>query len=90
MKLPPIKVDWLSRAVQVHNYHVAQCKDEPGWTLQKTADALSRSIGSVSQDMKVAGWVKTHYKQLKRFRSLKDALEFVKNKEREMVKEIEI
>lgn len=84
MRLPPVKLNWLERAVQVHNYHVAQLKDEPGWTLEKTAHALNRSTGSVSQDLLIASWFKTHEKQLRRFKSMRDALEFIKGKRREM------
>ena len=90
MKLPPIKLNWLDRAVQVHNYHVAQCRDESNWTLEKTAKSLNRSVGSVSQDFMIASWCKTHEKQLKRCRSMKDALEFIKDKKREMFREIEL
>ena len=87
----PIKLNWLSRAVQVHNFHVAQLRDEKEWTLEKTAEALNRSIGSVSQDIKIAKWCKTHEKQLARFRSMSDALSFIRDKEREMNgREIEI
>lgn len=87
----PIKLDWLNRAVQVHNFHVAQMKDEKNWTVEKTADALNRSVGSVSQDIKIAKWCKTHEKQLRRFNSMRDALSYIKDKEHEMNgKEIEI
>ena len=80
----PVKVNWLERAIQVYNFHTAQLRDEPKWTIQKTANALNRSFGSVSQDLLLASWSRTHEKQLKRFRSMKDALEFVRSKEREM------
>ena len=90
MKTPPVKLNWLDRAVQVHNYHVSQMRDESGWTLEKTALALNRSTGSISQDMLIASWVKTHEKQLRRFRSMKDALSFIRNKKRENFTEIEI
>lgn len=89
-RLPPIKLNWLNRAVEVHNYHVQQCKDESGWTIEKTAHALNRSIGSVSQDLLIASWCKSHEKQLKRCNSMKDALEFIKGKKRENLREIEI
>lgn len=88
--LPPIKLNWLNRAVEVHNYHVQQCKDESGWTMEKTADSLNRSTGSVSQDILIASWCKTHAKQLRRCNSMKDALEFIKGKKREMFKEVEL
>jgi len=84
MTHPLVKLNWLDRAIEVRRFHVSQCKDEPHWTIQKTADALNRSIGSVSQDLLLASWFKTHEKQLRRCNSMRDALEFVRDKEREM------
>jgi len=89
MKSPPIKSHWLDRAIQVYNFHVNQLKEESGWTIKKTADALNRSVGSVSQDILLANWSRTHDKQLRRYNSMKDALSFVKAREREFkVREI--
>lgn len=59
-------------------------KDESNWTIEKTARSLSRSVGSVCQDLLIASWLKTHEKQLRRFRNAKDALEFIRNKKKEM------
>jgi hypothetical protein len=78
------KLHWLDRAVNIYNYHIEMCKQEKNWTIEKTANSLNRSVGSVSQDITVASWVKTHEKQLRRFRSLTDAMEFIKDKKREM------
>jgi len=78
------KLDWLDRAVQVHNYHVKLCKTCAEWTIAKTAADLNRSVGSVSQDISVAQWVRTHEKQLRRLRSMRDALDYIKSKKREM------
>lgn len=80
----PIKVGWLDRAIQVYNYHVNLRKTERSWTIEKTAQALGRSVGSVSQDITVAAWSITHEKQLRRFHSLRDALEYIKEKKDEM------
>jgi hypothetical protein len=82
--IPPVKLNWLDRAIQTHNFHVLQMKDEIGWTVAKTATALNRSFGSVAQDLLLASWSKTHEKQLRKFSSMKDALEFVREKQREM------
>lgn len=75
----PIKHHWLDRAIQVHTFHTKQLKDDPSWTLEKSADALNRSIGSVCQDILLADWSRTHEKQLRRFKSMKDALEYVRS-----------
>lgn len=91
MKSPPVKQTWVSRCVDIHNFHVSQVKAVPGWTVEETAKSLCRSVGSVSQDLLLASWLRTHEKQLKRFRNAKDALEFVRARKREMkTQELEI
>jgi hypothetical protein len=90
MKQPPVKEDWLDRAIAVYNFHIQQLKDESKWTIEKTAKALNRSIGSVSQDLLIASWVRTHEKQLRRLNSMREALVFVRSRKHEMrIMEIE-
>lgn len=84
MKAPPFKQNWIDRAIDIYQFHIRQIRDEPDWTIEKTAQALNRSIGSVSQDMLVARWTKTHEKQLRRCGSLRDALAWIREKNREM------
>ena len=87
----PKKEHWLDRAVQVFNFHVSQLKSESCWTIEKTARALNRSVGSVSQDILLASWSVTHEKQLRRFKSMRDALDYVRTRQKEMkLKEIEL
>lgn len=84
MKQPPVKQHWVTKCIDIHNFHVSQLKEERNWTVEKTAKVLNRSVGSVSQCLLIASWMKTHEKQLRRFSSEKDALEFVRSKKREM------
>jgi len=84
MKSLPVKFHFLDRAIEIRRFHIEQCKEESNWTIEKTAKALNRSIGSVSQDLLLASWVKTHEKQLRRCSSMRDALAFVKDKQKEM------
>ena len=84
MKQPPIKQDWVTKCIDIHNFHVSQLKSESNWTVEKTSHALNRSVGSVSQDLLIASWLRTHEKQLRRFRCAKDALEFIRDKKKEM------
>lgn len=79
-----VRLGWLDRAIQVYNYHANLCKEDKNWTIEKTAEMLNRSVGSVSQDITVAQWVTTHGKQLRRFHSMKDALEYIREKKQEM------
>ena len=91
MKAPPIKPNWIDRCVDIYNFHVSQLKSEPGWTVEKTANILCRSVGSVSQDLTLASWMRTHEKQLRRFRAAKDALAFIRERKREMrIREVEL
>lgn len=84
MKQIPVKSHWIDRAVDVHNFHVSQVKAEPGWTIVKTAKVLNRSLGSISQDLTLASWLKTHEKVLRRFSNAKDALDFIREKKKEL------
>jgi hypothetical protein len=84
MKSPPVKRHWITHCIDIHNFHVTQLKTEVNWTIEKTANALARSVGSVSQCITIASWFKTHEKQLRKFSNAKDALEFIKAKKREM------
>lgn len=84
MKAPPIKQDWITTCIDIHNFHVSQVKAEPNWTIEKTATSLCRSVGSVSQNLLLASWFRTHEKQLRKFRNCKDAIEFIRAKKREM------
>ncbi len=79
-----VKQEWLDRCIEINRFHVQQLKDEPNWTISKTAKILNRSIGSVSQDLLLAAWYKSHEKQLRRFTSMKDALEFVREKKKQV------
>jgi len=88
MKVPPVKKGWIDIAIEIQYFHITQCKDEPDWTIEKTARNLNRSIGSVSQYLLIANWLKTHEKQIRRFKSINDALEFVRSRQREMRLEI--
>lgn len=77
------RLHWIERAKEIRSFHIQQCKDESGWTIEKTARLLNRSIGSVSQDLLIASWSRTHEKQLRRCSSMRDALSFIKNKQNE-------
>lgn len=77
------KKEWLDRAKEINRFHLQQCRDEKSWTVRQTALALNRSIGSVSQDLLIAQWCKTHEKQLLRCSSMKDALGFIRLKQNE-------
>lgn len=78
---------WLSRSILTYNYHAKQLKENPNWTLRATARTLKRSLGSVSEDMLLASWSKTHRPQLERFETAKEALEFVRERKRKQLED---
>lgn len=84
MAAPPVKQHWIDRAVDIRRFHIQQLKDESHWTVEKTARLLNRSIGSVSQDLLLASWLKTHEKQIRRCSSLRDALSWIHARQKEM------
>lgn len=81
---PLVKRSWIDRAIQIHNFHVQQLMDESSWTIERTAKALNRSTGSISQDLLIAEWSRSHDKQLRRCGSMKDALAWIRMKQREI------
>jgi hypothetical protein len=83
MNRPPVKQLWIQRCIDVYRFHAEQLRNESGWTLEKTAEALNRSTGSVSQDILIAQWLRTHETQIRRFKYMTDALKFVKSKKKE-------
>lgn len=80
----PQKVSWLERAKETHKVHVANLRNNDGWTVAMTAKVLSRSSGSISQDLMIARWYRTHAMKLDRMHTLTEALEFIRSKEKEM------
>lgn len=74
---------WLERAKATYRFHRARLLSVDDWTLAKTASVLKRSIGSVDEDIMIARWCKTHEKQLKDFAYARDALKFIRKKQRE-------
>lgn len=83
-----VKVGWLTRAIKTHNFHCLKIRDKSSWTLTDTANALGRSLGSISEDVTIASWFKTHESKLKSFKYAKDALAFIRDKKRSLMVEL--
>jgi len=79
-KGPPKKYNWLELALEIHSFHINQLKSNKTQTIRQTAADLNRSLGSVSQSITIGSWYKTHEKQLKRFNSLKEAMNFIRDR----------
>lgn len=87
---PLVKKKWLDRAIETYNYHCRKMREKPGWNQKDTAEALGRSSGSISEDMLIASWLRTHEDQLRRFKYAKDAIAFIRDKEKERMEEIRL
>jgi hypothetical protein len=78
--------DWLKKAKETAEYHRRQrlLNDTKKWTLNQTAKALRRSVGSVSEDLLISRESKVY--DLEQFDCQYEALSFVrmKKKEREL------
>ena len=74
---------WLERAKETYRFHRSKLLSNDDWTLSKTASVLKRSIGSVGEDIMIAKWCKTHEKQLEDFDYARDALQFIRKKQKE-------
>lgn len=79
----PVKKAWLDLIIEIHKFHINQLNNEPGWTLEKSSKVLNRSTGSISQALLIATYLRTYEKEIRRCSSMRDALAFVRMKQRE-------
>ena len=78
------KEHWTEKVIAVYNFHVERLRVDKSWTLQNTADELGRSLGTISQYIMLAHWLRTHENKLRSFKSSTAAIEWVKDKKREL------
>lgn len=82
------KHKWIENVETTCTFHKEALRqaNEKGtkWTLESTAKALNRSIGRVSEDLQLGEMLKTHRKQLEKFKNVTDAIEYMRNKKKEM------
>ena len=79
-----VKASFIQRAIDTHNYHTRLVQSDPTWDIRKTAASLNRSIGSISEDLLIVSWLRTHKEQLQKFKYAKDALAFIRGKKAEL------
>jgi hypothetical protein len=53
------------------------------WRVEDTAKTLNRSFGSVSQDLSVASWLRTHENKIAKCKTFTEAMEFVREATRQ-------
>lgn len=82
----PVKLSWIERAIETRRFHAAKLaearRENSKWRISDTARVLKRSLGSISEDLLIASWLRTHKPQLKRFDFAKEALSFIKDKQK--------
>jgi len=78
---------FIKKAKETYAYHRDKLVSEEKWTTVQTAKALRRSIGSISEDLLIARWCRTHEKQLENFLFTYEALDWIREKIAEQKKE---
>lgn len=79
---------WLERAISTYNYHCSKLEKHEGWTIEDTSKILRRSLGSISEDILIASWFRTHENKIRECKYAKDALEFIRSNKKRMMTEI--
>ena len=80
-------IPWIERAKETQRFHAEKRRLDKKWRISDTAKVLNRSSGSVSEDLLIASWLKTHESKLITFDRVKDALEWIRMKEDERASE---
>lgn len=78
---------FLTKAKETYSFHRSKLLSNDKWNTTSTAKALRRSIGSISEDLLIARWCKTHEKQIEKFKYGYEAIEWIKEKQKEQEKE---
>jgi len=78
------KQTWKERALSTAKYHSLKLKEDESWTIRDTADSLHRSVGSISEDILIANWYRTHPAAIDSFKTASAAMRWIKAKKREM------
>lgn len=78
-----IQPKFLSRAKETYKFHRSKLLSEDGWAIADTAKSLRRSSGSISEDLIIAKWCKTHETQIEKFEHAYQALKFIREKQKE-------
>jgi hypothetical protein len=72
---------WLVKAKETYSFHRSKLLSTDKWNTTKTAKALRRSIGSVSEDLMIARECRINEKVLERFKYVYEALEFIREQQ---------
>lgn len=82
------KQNWIEKVTATCDFHREALRqahnNNTKWTLQSTATALNKSIGKISEQLMLGEALKTHRKQLEKFKNETDALEFWRQRRKEL------
>ena len=76
--------NWLARALETQQFHAAQLQKHSRWTLADTAALLNRALGTVSEDLLIVSWLKSHETKIRNFKRRGDAVAFIRERKREL------
>lgn len=74
---------FIEKAKETYRFHRSKLELSDDWNLTKTAKALRRSLGSISESLLIARWCRTHENQLEKFEYAYQAIEFIRAKQKE-------
>lgn len=77
-----MKQTWIEKALETFKFHRSRLQTHDKWTVEQTANSLDRSLGTVSEDLMIARWLRTHREELEKFDYAKDALKFIRAEEK--------
>ena len=75
----PIKFTWKQNAQMIEMYHLNQYTIDQNWSIRKTSEYLGRSLGSVSEDLRLSLAIR-FYPEVSEFRCRQEAIDFLKLK----------
>ena len=74
---------WIEKAIETYKFHRSKLLIDDKWTVVGTSKLLKRSLGSVSEDLLIAKWLKTHKEKLEKFSYAYEALAYIRKKQKE-------
>jgi hypothetical protein len=77
------KITWQERVRDTEKHHKELIRNNPKHTIRDTAVLMKRSVGSITEDLMLANWLKTH-PSIQKLPTMLKALEFVRAKKQEM------
>lgn len=78
-----VKLSWQDRVKETEKFHKCHIRENSKHTIEDTAKLLRRSIGSISQDLMLSSWFKSH-PRIAEFVTMQEALSFVRHKKSEL------